>query len=274
MPTGAGCRTGLWVTAACHAGFRVPAMTAIDRRNSEEANRVTDRGAVLARLIELASLSVTDGPLPLRLSRACRDILAADGVSLSFLDSTAGPITLAATDEVAARLGDLEDVAGEGPATEAFSAGEDVEVALGEVPAERWPGFTRAAVAAVGPVMIRALPMLPDGHRFGVITTYVVDGRELAQDQLTTRFLANAVGAALLQDAPERLSGRRRDSWLSRSHIHQATGMVIAQLGLPPEDALAMLRAHAYAHDQPLTDVAEQIVSRRLHFGRTDHEGS
>lgn len=235
---------------------------------------MTDSGVILARLIELSTRNVNDGPLPFRLGVACRELLAADGVSITFVDGSAGPITLAATDEIAARLADLEDVTGEGPALAAFRSGTQVVAWLGETPAERWPEFTRAAVDAVGTVTIRAVPIWPAGQQFGVITTYVVDGRELAQNADSSRFLADAVGAALLQDAPDRLLIGRQDSWLSRAQIHQATGMIIAQLGVPAEDALALLRAHAYAHDQPLSEVAELIVSRRLHFGRTDHEGS
>ena len=43
-------------------------------------------------------------------------------------------------------------------------------------------------------------------------------------------------------------------AWSSRAGIHQATGMVIAQLGISPDDALAVLRAHAYAEDIPLDE--------------------
>jgi AmiR/NasT family two-component response regulator len=55
--------------------------------------------------------------------------------------------------------------------------------------------------------------------------------------------------------------------WASRSQIHQATGMVVAQLRLSPEDALALLRAHAYAQDSTLAEIAASVVQkRRLDF--------
>lgn len=43
--------------------------------------------------------------------------------------------------------------------------------------------------------------------------------------------------------------------------IHQATGMVLAQLGISAENALARLRAHAFAEQRPLVDVARAVVS-------------
>jgi hypothetical protein len=43
--------------------------------------------------------------------------------------------------------------------------------------------------------------------------------------------------------------------------------MVVAQLGLSPQDALGILRAHAFVHDTPLAEIARQVVTRRLDFG-------
>ncbi len=54
--------------------------------------------------------------------------------------------------------------------------------------------------------------------------------------------------------------------WASRARIHQATGMVVARLHISPEDALALLRAHAYAHQSTLPEIAASIVERRLNF--------
>jgi hypothetical protein len=47
--------------------------------------------------------------------------------------------------------------------------------------------------------------------------------------------------------------------------------MVIAQLGIPDVDALAVLRAHAYSTNQPLADVADQVVNRQLDFRNLNH---
>jgi len=54
----------------------------------------------------------------------------------------------------------------------------------------------------------------------------------------------------------------------SHAEIHQATGMVLAQLGIDATDALARLRAHAFAHQQPLLVVAADVVARRLIFSQ------
>jgi hypothetical protein len=51
-----------------------------------------------------------------------------------------------------------------------------------------------------------------------------------------------------------------------RAEIDQATGMITVQLDTGIDDAFARLRAHAYAQDRSLSDVALDVVTRRLRF--------
>jgi AmiR/NasT family two-component response regulator len=48
------------------------------------------------------------------------------------------------------------------------------------------------------------------------------------------------------------------------AEIYQATGMLTEQLGVSISVAFARLRAYAYAQDRRLSDVAHDIVTRRL----------
>ena len=80
-------------------------------------------------------------------------------------------------------------------------------------------------------------------------------------------FLASAVGAALIRDAGALDEEEAVGPWGSRARVHQATGMVVAQLHISPDDALALLRAHAFAHDSTLAAIAATVVQeRRLDF--------
>ena len=59
--------------------------------------------------------------------------------------------------------------------------------------------------------------------------------------------------------------------WLDHSvhgcaQIHQITGMVLAQLGVSATDALARMWAYAFAEQRSLSDVAHDVVCRRLRF--------
>ena len=51
---------------------------------------------------------------------------------------------------------------------------------------------------------------------------------------------------------------------LSRAEVSQATGMLVAQLGIDPTEALVRLRGHAYATGRRATEVARDILDRRL----------
>jgi hypothetical protein len=42
--------------------------------------------------------------------------------------------------------------------------------------------------------------------------------------------------------------------------------MVVAQLSIAPNDALALLRAHAFAHGITVAEVSRRIVTRDLAF--------
>jgi hypothetical protein len=55
--------------------------------------------------------------------------------------------------------------------------------------------------------------------------------------------------------------------------VHQASGMVAAQLHVTVGVALIRLRAYAFANDRPLSQVAEDVVSRKLRFdGHEDRD--
>jgi len=59
-------------------------------------------------------------------------------------------------------------------------------------------------------------------------------------------------------------AGQRSDLRRHRAEIDQATGMVSAQLDVAIGEAFVRLRACAYAQDRRLSDVARDIVARRL----------
>ena len=63
------------------------------------------------------------------------------------------------------------------------------------------------------------------------------------------------------------------DAVAHRAEVHQASGMVSIQLRIPVAEAMAALRAYAFAHSQPLTEVAADIVARRLRLS-DDQDGN
>jgi AmiR/NasT family two-component response regulator len=49
--------------------------------------------------------------------------------------------------------------------------------------------------------------------------------------------------------------------------------MIISQVAVRPEDALALLRGQAFAQNTTLADVAQQVIERRINFEHFMIEG-
>ncbi|OLT46149.1 ANTAR domain-containing protein [Cellulosimicrobium sp. CUA-896] len=242
---------------------------------------MADDAGVLALLAAAVARNADVEPLAARLCRACLEVLGADGGSITLLPASAGQLTVCTSDVTSARFEDLQDVLGEGPTRMAHTEGRVVVAAVdGESFVDvvldgdgdghhltgedsPFPMFLELAPEVAAPVTVFAFPMRPGGNAIGVLTCHAASG-ELAISLHDCLRLADAVGAALLGDR-ESLSATA-PGWRERAKIHQATGMVIAQLGLPAEDALALLRAHAYAGGVTLDEVAERVVARQLSF--------
>ena len=69
---------------------------------------------------------------------------------------------------------------------------------------------------------------------------------------------------AELPDAGERADGWGQLASLERVEVYQATGMIMGQLGVDSAEALVRLRAYAFAHDRSPSEVAWDVVERRL----------
>jgi hypothetical protein len=227
---------------------------------------MTDRTAILAKLARLAAANAAHQHLADRLCEASRLILGADGAWITVQDGSGTRVPLSATDQVAATLEDLQDVIGQGPCHDAYRDRKAMTMTVRDQPDPHWTEFSRAAWHRVGSVRIHAYPMRPGADTFGVLSIYFTTPREPAEPHESAQFLADAVGAALLRDPIPREGDLGEGMWSTRAELHQATGMVIAQLHIPAEDALAILRAHAYAHDTNLADIAHQVISRQIDF--------
>lgn len=92
--------------------------------------------------------------------------------------------------------------------------------------------------------------------------------RSLTESGEMASFVANSIGAAILRD-PASETPEGLGSWASRALIHQATGMVMAQLGVNGDDAMAVLRAHAFADNLSLTAMAKNVNELKFDFSRS-----
>jgi hypothetical protein len=209
---------------------------------------------------------------PITVEHVCKAAVAALGIDCAAVSVAVSPSTrdtVHATDRLAAELEEWQLLYGQGPSVDAFAQGGPVLVAdLGETEyLNRWPIFAPAARA------IFSMPLQVGAIRLGVL-----DLNRLRPGPLDSRQLADALGFAaaavtlLLAETASTRPGAAELAWQGEDlgthqvQVHQATGMVLAQLGIGADAAFARLRAHAYAHDRRLADVAADVVARRLRF--------
>jgi GAF domain-containing protein len=229
-----------------------------------------EAGVVTRNLLSIARDGSGDRRLAEKICHFCLEGLDVDGASISLLTATVARETLWATDAVADLLEDLQFTMNEGACMQAATTGAAVAVAdlFRTSDTTAWPMFA-AAVAERTP--IRALFALP--LRWGTVNIGVLDLYRRTPGVLSPVQWQDALTAA--DTAALMMLGQRTDpgdhagSWLDhplghRAEIHQATGMVLAQLGISAADALARLRAHAFVEQRLLIDVARDVVARRL----------
>lgn len=216
-----------------------------------------------------------DGPLAAAnlLCHACVDLLDVDGASISLVHDGASQGTFGSSDPTSRRLDEFQFTYGEGPCLDAVRVRKPILVAdLAAVTEQRWPAFVEAVLGeGVGAVF--ALPVVVASAHIGALDLY-----NRSTGGLTSAALAGALYAAELAAVPlldlmnatvDWDKTHAGESWdhlesLERVEVYQATGMIMAQLDVDPAQALARLRAHAYAHAMTASEVAWAVVQRRL----------
>lgn len=207
--------------------------------------------------------------------------LNVDGAALSLLTATDSRHTVYTTGATAETLEDLQFTLNEGVCIEAATTGQPVFVndirRAGRT--TRWPMFAAAVLEETPVRALFALPLQWGTTNLGVLDLYRTEPDGLSDIQRRDA-LAATEAATLMMLTLRTDSGGLVDSdgaWLDptvagTAEIHQATGMVLMQLDVSAADALASMRARAFAEQRLLIDVARDVVARRLSF--TDEDSS
>jgi hypothetical protein len=236
---------------------------------------VQDGGVASERAVKVWEwiAAAHEGDAPVSVAAVCNAAalrLGVDGASVTAMSGPGSREPLFASDELSARLEELQFTTGEGPTAGDFRLGSPVLIADLEAAAAQWPGFVPEAVAA-GARAIFALPLQTGAIRVGVLSLYRALPGPLSAGELADVLVFADIALQLLLDASSGISGSPGYRPLnglsdSRAVVYQATGMISVQLDVSIEEALARLRAHAFASSAALGDVAGDVVSRRLRF--------
>lgn len=235
---------------------------------NERASRIWEAVVMRARR-EGAPVS------PVHACLACVEALDVSGAALLLTSSMKTLEPVYTTDSRVGEMEELQATLGQGPGIDALDSGMPmlVDDIGSEASTLRWPVFARGAYR-IGVRAIYSLPLALGAISVGALDLYHKTPRQLGSEQLldalsyadTALLLTLDVRSGIMSE-PAHKKDKPDGPMLWHAEVHQAAGMVSAQLGISVLDALVRLRAHAYASDERLTDVARAVVERRLRFG-------
>ncbi|WP_314410494.1 ANTAR domain-containing protein [Streptomyces kroppenstedtii] len=224
--------------------------------------RVEARHLTTARLQETFARRLTQwladcGTSPLFMSevaRACNTGSAA----LTLVGSDLTQLAVAASDRPARSAQDLEYLLGIGPARDAARDGIPVSASGGAME-RRWPSYG-SGLTTLGISTVFAVPLKTSSGCLGALTVF--DPRHTTTDLQGFAQVAEALTDTILlaPDVDPEL-GAEADV---RAVVHQAAGALAERGKRPVADALALIKAHAFASGEPLESVAQRIMSGTL----------
>jgi hypothetical protein len=206
-----------------------------------------------------------------RLCRAACRALRARGAGLNVMADGGLRGVSAASSEAAAALEELQFTLGEGPCIDAYERRRPVLISdLDDAAMTRWPAYA-PAVYAGGVRAVFAFPLQIGAARLGMLDVFRAETGMLSAADLALALTFAEVAVGRLVDGQDRASalpGWLDDSLGAGAQLYQAQGMVMVQLRVSLTEAMARLRAYAFAQDVRLADVADGVIAGRIRFGQ------
>ena len=219
----------------------------------------------------LGLLGGRDGSGATRLCEVAAEVTGMSGAGVMLLADGRPQASVCTTDEVSSLIEEAQYTLGEGPCVDAHRLGEVVsEPDLAAAGGSRWAAFSRRASGA-GARAVFGYPIRIGTVRLGALDLYrdragLLEDEEHANALVMADVAARAVLAAQAGAPPGALGIDIDEDLYLWGAVHQAAGMVSVQLDIPVADALVRLRASAFLTDRLVSEVARDVVERRLHF--------
>ncbi|MFI7674868.1 ANTAR domain-containing protein [Actinophytocola sp. NPDC049390] len=202
-----------------------------------------------------------------RFITAVASALGVEHVGVSLLLGNREEAVNVGSDGVATAAQEVEFTLGEGPVHDVAEARAAVAVDETALPS-RWPEFA-SQVAEFGVHAVAAAPLRTATGCLGVLTVFDPPAESARSAAMLATVADALVHSSLL--APDSADPLDLPVLVGANHhavVHQASGIVAEQLGCRAEDALVVLRARAFAMDEPLAAIAAEVVHRGLRLDR------
>ena len=222
----------------------------------------------IAELLSLAGVALAHADVDDALDQVCRiaerAVPETDGASLTSFTPT-GPKAVAASNDWAEALDEMQYVEHEGPCLDAARTGLVFRVR--DVSTEtRWPSYMPRALEQGATSMV-SLPMTMESKTMGALNVYSrkVDAFGPAEVSLAEVIAGHA---SLATQVTATLQGQRdlaeqlRMAMASRAAIEQAKGIIMATTRCRPDDAFQRLVEQSQHEQRKLRDVAAGLVAQ------------
>jgi len=214
------------------------------------------------------ALSDFDGQVS-DLARPFTSFLPVSGASVSTFGALLSAETVSATDRRAGRIDELQFDLGEGPCWDALSSRRPV-LESDVASSSEWPAFTRALRdEEVGSIF--AFPLALGPLEIGAVDLYSSRPITLTPAQQQQASALSAIVSRILLRHAVADGASSSTTTFSRRLIHQATGMVLAQLETTADDAYLIIQARAFSENRTMREVAEDIIDRRIVFSALEN---
>ena len=212
-----------------------------------------------------------------RLCEVCAEVTGASGAGIMLMSGDVPRGSVCTTNEVSALIEELQYVLGEGPCVDSYDQDRPVfEPDLARPDSPRWLAFSGPALDA-GVRSVFGFPLHVGAVRLGALNLYGDRPGSLTDEQCADALVVADIAAQAIltlqaNAPPGKLAAELEAGADFRYVVHQASGMVAAQLDVSVGQALIRLRAYAFGNDRSLTEVAQAVVARALRFGAANGE--
>jgi len=206
-----------------------------------------------------------------RLCEVCAEVTDMTGAGIMLMSEDVPQGSVCTSNPVSDLIEQLQYSLGEGPCVDAYHEDEPVlEPDLAEPSRPRWPAFSGPAIDA-GVRGVFGFPLRVGAVRLGALNLYCDRPGPLTDDQhadalVMAEVAAQSVLAMQANAPPGELAAALEAGADFQYVVHQASGMVAVQLQVSLGQALIRLKAYAFGNGRALSDVAADVVDRRLRF--------
>ena len=212
--------------------------------------------------------------LPRRLARAVAGVLPVDGAGLCVLADPARRVPLGGSSAEAELAERLQFTVGSGPCLQAWRTGHPV-FAVEDDLRVRWPAYADLLVTGTPYRGVVSLPVPRPRGVAGAMDLFFTDPAAVAAMDVFDALAVVDLVVAAVGDAAVWSNGTAAEGpdWLGsppavrRAAVWHAVGVISMTLGRDTGDALALLRAHAWANGTSVDAAAADLLGGRLGVG-------